>query len=46
METAQDMPACRIGRPEDIAKSALFLASPDSDYIHGTVLLVDGGLTL
>jgi 3-oxoacyl-[acyl-carrier protein] reductase len=45
-ETARNMPAGRIGYPEDIAKSALFLASSDADYIHGTVLLVDGGLTL
>jgi 3-oxoacyl-[acyl-carrier protein] reductase len=40
------IPAGRVGLPEDIAKAALFLASSDSDYIHGTSLLIDGGLTL
>lgn len=33
----------RIGRPEDIANVALFLASPDSDFITGQVIVVDGG---
>ena len=45
-ETTDKLPARRIGYPEDIARAALFLASSDSDYIHGTTLLVDGGLTL
>jgi len=33
----------RIGKPEDIAKVALFLASDDSDFITGQVIVVDGG---
>ncbi|WP_447928837.1 2-dehydro-3-deoxy-D-gluconate 5-dehydrogenase KduD [Vreelandella sp. EE27] len=37
------IPADRWGEPEDIADSAVFLASPASDYIHGAVLNVDGG---
>lgn len=37
------IPAGRWGRPEDIGDSAVFLAAPASDYIHGTVLAVDGG---
>ncbi|MFP4377404.1 MAG: SDR family oxidoreductase [Spirochaetales bacterium] len=37
------IPAGRWGRPEDIAGTALFLASPASDYVTGTVLVVDGG---
>jgi len=33
----------RIGRPEDIANAALFLASDESDFITGQVIVVDGG---
>ena len=40
------IPYKRIGVPEDIAKVALFLASDDSDYITGTTIYVDGGMTL
>lgn len=35
--------APEMGKPEDIAKAALFLASEDSSYINGDVLIVDGG---
>ncbi|SDB89568.1 meso-butanediol dehydrogenase / (S,S)-butanediol dehydrogenase / diacetyl reductase [Sanguibacter gelidistatuariae] len=34
----------RIETPEDVAKVASFLAGPDSDYVTGQVLLVDGGM--
>ncbi len=37
-------PLGRLGTPRDIANAYLFLASDESDYIHGTVLSVDGGL--
>ncbi len=37
------IPAGRWGSPRDLAGAAVFLASPASDYIHGTVLAVDGG---
>jgi 2-deoxy-D-gluconate 3-dehydrogenase len=37
------IPAGRWGRPEDLAGAAVFLASPASDYVHGTILAVDGG---
>ncbi|MDI3473051.1 MAG: 3-oxoacyl-[acyl-carrier protein] reductase [Thermotogaceae bacterium] len=36
----------RFGRPEDVAKLVLFLASDDSQYITGQVIRIDGGLTL
>jgi 3-oxoacyl-[acyl-carrier protein] reductase len=41
----QRVPAQRIGQPEDIASMVSFLASPGADYVHGTVLLVDGGVS-
>jgi 2-deoxy-D-gluconate 3-dehydrogenase len=37
------IPAGRWGAPHDLAGAALFLASPASDYVTGTVLVVDGG---
>ena len=37
------IPAGRWGAPEDLAGAALFLASRASDYVHGHVLVVDGG---
>ena len=37
------IPAGRWAGPEDMAGAAVFLASPASDYVHGTVLAVDGG---
>ncbi len=40
------VPYGRIGVPEDIARTAVFLASDYSDYINGTTLFVDGGMTL
>ena len=38
-----NIPLSRIGKPEDIANAALFLASDNSDYITGITLFVDGG---
>ena len=37
------IPAARWGQPQDLAGAALFLASPASDYVTGTILTVDGG---
>src|SRR5258708_7741637 len=37
------IPRCEIGRPEDIATLALFLASSDSSFVNGVELFVDGG---
>src|SRR5438445_4934118 len=40
------IPYKRIGEPEDIGQAAVWLASDDSDYVNGTSLFVDGGMTL
>jgi len=40
------IPYGRIGEPEDIARAAVWLASDDSDYVVGTTLFIDGGMTL
>lgn len=36
-------PAQRWGKPEDLVGAVIFLASPASDFVHGHVILVDGG---
>ena len=40
------IPIGRFGYPEDIANLACFLAAPESSYIHGQIILMDGGRTL
>jgi len=40
------LPLRRAGRPEEIAGVAAFLAGPDSTYLTGQVITVDGGLTI
>lgn len=40
------IPYGRIGKPEDIAKVAVWLASDDSDYVTGTTVFADGGMLL
>ncbi|MBR7188124.1 MAG: SDR family oxidoreductase [Clostridia bacterium] len=37
------IPVGRVGEPEQLAGTILYLASPASDYLHGTVIRVDGG---
>ena len=40
------IPYGRIGEPADVAKAAVWLASDESDYVVGTTLFIDGGMTL
>ena len=40
------IPCKRIGEPVDIARAAVWLASDDAEYVVGTTLFVDGGMTL
>ena len=40
------IPAKRIGEPEDVARAAVWLASDESDYVYGTTIYIDGGMTL
>ena len=44
-ESSEYLPMGRFGQPEEIAKAALFLASGDSSFVTGHLLLVDGGNT-
>src|ERR1044072_3086353 len=45
-EEENKIPMHRIGQPSEIARVAVFLASPAASYITGTTLYVDGGLAL
>src|SRR5881398_888563 len=40
------IPYKRFGEPLEIGRAAVWLASDDSDYIHGATIFVDGGMTL
>jgi glucose 1-dehydrogenase len=42
----RQIPLGRLGKPNDVAGLAVFLASADSDYVTGTTYLIDGGLTV
>jgi 2-hydroxycyclohexanecarboxyl-CoA dehydrogenase len=42
----RSIPLGRTGRPEEVARAILFLASSDADYITGQTLSVNGGLTM
>ena len=42
----KQIPARRLGQPDDIAHAVAFLVSDEASYITGQVLKVDGGLTL
>jgi glucose 1-dehydrogenase len=45
-QLATSIPLGRIGVPDDIVGAAVYLASPESDYVTGSTLYVDGGLLL
>ena len=44
-EDHKNHPSGRVGKPEDIGRACLFLADEENDFINGTNLLVDGGMT-
>jgi glucose 1-dehydrogenase len=44
-ELLSEIPMGRMGKPEEVANLALFLASDDSSYVTGSALFVDGGMT-
>ena len=45
-EAVKAIPVGRFGKPEEVAALALFLASPQSDYITGEVIRIDGGMAM
>ena len=42
-QVAEETPAGRWAKPEEVAELTLFLASPRADYIHGSNAPIDGG---
>jgi glucose 1-dehydrogenase len=42
----EKLPWKRLGKPEEIGRGVVFLCDPASDYITGSALLIDGGITL
>ena len=45
-ELKKQIPLGRAGKVQDIANAVAFLASPESDYITGQILSVDGGMAI
>ena len=45
-EQEEQIPWGRLGEPEEIAAAIAWLAGPDAEYLTGTTLFVDGGMTL
>ena len=44
-QVARRVPAGRVGKDDDMAGAAIYLASRAGDYVVGSTLIVDGGLT-
>ena len=44
LELSKDIPLGRPGKPDEIAKAVVFLASEDASYVNGVELFVDGGM--
>jgi hypothetical protein len=40
------IPYCRIGEPDDLGRAAVWLVSDEADYVTGSTLYMDGGMTL
>jgi NAD(P)-dependent dehydrogenase (short-subunit alcohol dehydrogenase family) len=45
MQDHAQHPSGRVGRPEDIAAMALYLASDEAGFITGENIVIDGGMT-
>ncbi|MCZ3394262.1 SDR family oxidoreductase, partial [Enterococcus faecium] len=45
-QTVSMVPMDRIGKPEEVAAGAAWLASDESSYVTGITLFIDGGMTL
>ena len=45
-EIVDETPLCRTGKPEDVAKAMVFLASEDASFITGQIISVNGGLVV
>jgi len=46
LQVATSVPAGRLGRPEEIAELAVYLASDASSFVHGASMVIDGGWTI
>lgn len=44
-EDHQQHPSMRVGKPEDIARACFYLTDPKNDFVTGTYITVDGGMT-